>query len=182
MKKTLTLLLCVLILLQVPAFAEIEKSISNDHISIISKYRLKIDKTNRHMWLSYYRSESSASENYLKDRKPIHQEYLTFDLSKKESASDDNSEITFSSKKPPSLVLFENGNNLGQIFNITEIGTSYLGFSIANKEALASADKATLVVPRIDGTSLEIVIPDDVLKDWIFIATCNLKEEYEKGV
>lgn len=182
MKKVITLVLCLLFLLQASAFAEVKKSISATQIYINSEYRLKIDGTNNFMWLLYSRMEYSATNNYLKDRTPFKTEQLNFSLFRDESAKAANSDITFSSKQPPYLVLFRNGIKIGQAFNITEIGTTELTFLITNKEMLANADNITFVITRKDGTIQEIDIPDDVVKEWKFIATCNLREEYKKGI
>lgn len=174
MKKLLLPFLCLLVLVQASASAEIKKSISDKNIFISSEYRLKIDGTNNFVWLYYYRT------NFTKD--PRFAEFLDFSVFKSESAQTANSDITFTSKNPPSLALYKNENNIGQAFNLAEIGTTELKFLIINKSLFASAEKAALLISRKDGTTLQVEIPNDVIKEWQFIASCDLKEEYKKGI
>lgn len=183
MKKIFPLLLCLLVLFQTTVFAEIGKTISENDIILESQFRYKIEGTDKSIWMYFNRigyfsrilgsiktqtSQTLLISTYLDDKA----------MSPKEIKTD----ISFSTKNPPHFIFYNNGIDAGQPFKITEFGTDHITFSIADKKALLDANKAFFIVTLRDGTAQRIEIPDDTLKDWKYILTADLWEEYKKGI
>lgn len=181
MKRITFLILCLSFLFQALAFAEIGKSISANQIQLQSESRYKVNETNKSLWMLFHRSGYSNSNNFLKDKKPNTTEFLFISLYKDESLKDVKTDIAFSTKSPPHFVLSKNGIDIGQPFKITEIGTDTINFSIDNKDLLINADKVSFVVTLKNGTTQELELPSEILKDWKYIITSDLKDEYKKG-
>jgi hypothetical protein len=180
MKKIIIPILCLLFLFQASAFAEIEKSLSDNHVHFQNESRYKINETNKSLWMLLSR-DGFWGKSKLRINPDL---YIGFykDKSSKSMNTDAKTDIAFSTKTPPYFVLSNNESAMEQIFKISEIGTDYVRFSINNKDLLVKADKASIVLTLKDGSIQKIDIPDDVLKDWKFILSCNLWDEYKKGI
>lgn len=180
MKKIIPLILGLVLVFQVSAFAEINKSISNDQINIHSQAIYKIEGATKSIWMNLSRHGISKSSQFLKDKKPIIKDtlFISFYYSEPKNVQHN---ISFSSKEPPYFVFSKNGTDVGQPFKFNEIDTDCIFIDVVDKTPILTADKASLVVKLKDGTKREIELPEDILNEWKYILSCNLQEEYKKG-
>jgi hypothetical protein len=180
MKKIIMSLICLLFLFQTSALAKVEKHLSHNVIHFQSESRFKINETNNSLWLVLNREE------YLgKDKLRINPEfYIGFyrDETPKSTNTDVKADLAFWTKTPPDFVLSNTKSGMKQIFTISDVGIDHARFSINNKEQLVKADKVSIVLALKDGSTQKVDIPDDVLKDWKYILTCDLLDEYKKGI
>ena len=182
MKKILPLLLCLLVMLQVPVSAEVKKSISEYIIHLANESRYEVANTDKSFWLSF--NKEGFSPNSFKNKNLQITQQILIGLYKNEAIKLPKTDIIFSSKTPPYFTLLSNGQTIKQPFRITELGTDIVIFSIDDKAGtlLSNATKAAFVVTLQDGTTQAIDIPDNVLKEWKYIIDCDLWQEYKKGV
>jgi hypothetical protein len=192
MKKIIMSILCLLFLFQASAFAKVEKSLSHNVVHFQNESRYKINGTNKSLWILLSR------DGYFGKSKLLINPDLYVGFYKDESPKGGNAgaktevrigvktevkaDLGFWTKTPPHFVLSNKESGTKQIFVISEISTDHAKFSINNKDLLIKADKVSIVLTLNDGSIQKIDIPDDVLKDWKFILSCNLLDEYKKGI
>lgn len=180
MKKIIVSLICLLFLFQASALAKVEKYLSHNVIHFQNESRFKINETNNSMWMVLNREE------YLgKDKLRINPEFFVGfykDETPKGMNTDVKADLTLWIKKPPYFVLSNTKYGVEKIFTISDIGIDHARFSINNKDQLVKADKVSIVLTLKDGNTQKIDIPDDVLKEWKYILTCDLLDEYKKEI
>lgn len=177
MKKMLFLFLSLIFLFQATALAEVNKSISEHHFDIQSVYRYSIDNTE--IWITL--SKNGFSSNSFRNKKLQISQELHIKAYNNESATGAKTDITFSTKTPPYFVISTQESNLKQSFKISSLGTTYVHFEI-DKNPLVNADRVSFVLPLKDGSTQKIDIPEDILKEWKYILSCDLWDEYKKGI
>lgn len=180
MKKIIMSLICLLFLFQASALAKVEKYLSHNVIHFQNESRFKINETNNSMWMVLNREE------YLgKDKLRINPEFFVGfykDETPKDVNSDVKADLALWTKKPPYFILSNTKSGMEKIFTISDIGIDHARFSINNKDQLVKADKVSIVLTLKDGYTQKIDIPDDVLKEWKYILTCDLLDEYKKEI
>jgi len=177
MKKIIISILCLLFLFQASAFANVEKSLSHNLAHFQNESRYKINETNKSLWMVLSRDDYFG-KNKLRINPSL---YIGFykDEPSKGVNTDAKIDIAFSAKTPPYFVL---SNKESGIFTLTKIATDYVSFSINNQDLLVKADKVSIFLTLQDGSIQKIDIPEDVLKDWKYILTCNLLDKYKKEI
>jgi hypothetical protein len=181
MKKIITLILCLLFLLQATAFAEIQKTVNHnglDSIDMRSDYVFPIEENNKSIWISISRSGYFDKANTIPEEHVTY--YTTINL-----AHSYKTPMSFMSGKIPFFTVVNDGIDTELVFKkIFTISNDSAIFNMNSKELkqILSADKIYTAIALKDGTTQKIEIPDDVLKEWKYIITCNLLDEYKKGI
>lgn len=180
MKKVFVLLLSLLFLTSATTYAEIDKLISANYVRLQNESRYKINGTDKSLWILF--SRDGTSNNSFKSSKLQTNQELFMATFKDGSSTNVKTDMVFSTKTPPKFVFANSNSDKNPPFEITGFGTDSISLSIINKASLITTDKLSLILTLKDGTTETIEIPDDVLKDWKYILTCNLVEEYKKGI
>ncbi|MDU2064368.1 MAG: hypothetical protein E6713_05950 [Sporomusaceae bacterium] len=173
MKKILFLTFCFLFLLQVSAFAEIDKTITNtNYISISSQYAYSLADEKKTIWLTLTRSSystNSYTDNSLQISLAHHYKFP----------------MAFAPNKRPYLILSTNDADkllMLKDFRSLSYTSDTFGIDAEQVKQILSASKIFIAIDLADAPSLKIEVPSEILKEWNYLLTCDLRDEYNKGI
>ncbi|VBB05611.1 Hypothetical protein LUCI_0821 [Lucifera butyrica] len=183
MKKVIILLLFILALTNSFAFAEVNKTLSDNYIGLERTYEYTINGTNKHAYVTLSRQGFFDSLLGITKTNTSHSLYLSL-FTPPNTNQSAVTDITFSTKNLPCFVTYNGETQKTYPLKVKSISTNYVGFKVDNSTLLpmVNAEKIGVVLTLKDGSTQKIEIPEDVLKDWKFIVTCNLLDEYKKGL
>lgn len=179
MKKIIILVICILSLVSGTALANIDKTITNNNcINFSNQYQYQINNTKT---MNISLSRYGFFDNMLGIMKTVTLHDLTLCLM---STSLNNSPEAFTSKEVPFFIIFNKEVESKLTFKTKSISNNIISYEVDNKKLrpLITAERVNLVVPLKNGPTQTIEIPEEILKEWRFIITCNLLDEYRKGI
>lgn len=179
--KTMIILLLALCLFHGTASAEVNRSLSEKFILLNSQTEYNINGTNTKVFITM--DKHGFLDNSSGNIKLQAMQNLFF-FSLWNPSNSPAAAITFSSKNTPYFIIYNNGNEEMQRFKIDTIGANYLSFNVNNTtlQPLIQADKVAVVLTLKDGTTDEISISDEVLKDWKEIINSDLLQEHQTRI
>ena len=180
MKKFIILVICLLTLVSGTALAKVDKSMSENGVNLMSNLEYQFNSTDKiSITLNRYgyfdrllgMTKTETIHNLMLNLIPIAPPCIS-------------TEVTFTTKNVPYFLIFNKEVGTKQTFKISSISSNYISYEVDNKnlQKFVAADKATLVLPLKNGSTQMIEISEETLKEWRFIITCNLWDEYKKGI
>lgn len=183
MKKIAVFVALILTLATGTAFAEINKTISGDDISLGNTWRQDIKETNQQIFVTLSRNGYTKTLFGMVRIDTYH--YLYISVVSMGQKADNPQNIRFDSKSNPVFVLVtDKGESTYYFHPATSISTESVSYNPDNASLLplVQAQRVFLDLPQKDGKRYRTEIPPDILKEWRDILTCDLKKELKKGI
>lgn len=179
MKKIIILVICLLSLVSGTALANIDKKITENSINFENNSDYQLNTTDK-ININLYRYGYFDSMFGIKRTETVH----ILGLSLFPAPPYMSTEATFTTKNIPFFLIFNKELETKLTFKISSISSNYISYEVDNKilQKFVTADKVSLVLPLKNGSTQKIDISEETLKEWRFILTCNLWDEYKKGI
>lgn len=176
MKKIFLLVISILFVLQVTAFAQPSKDVTSNSVTIQSTY------------LTNYNVETNGKTevcNFIVTAMTTRfidittaEEYRYLILSAISNTHSDNL-IVFSRKNPPIIEIEKNGQSLNIIpKKISNIGSDTFEYQLKKEELkeVYNADKVSIVLPTNKNSTIKFEIPKSDVADWETVYTSDMKQ------
>ena len=179
MKKLLFLLMFSLIFsFPMTVSADLDKTITGDFMTISSQHRCYIDENNKeyYLWVYFYRNNSNAEKGthlMLSSHNPnafytprmlfSFKNAIQFEIVSKTPAK---KQVVY----PSTIYSLSTGKAFGSM--TFTLGKDF--FTLFN-----NANEITFLIPTDTGEKLRIKLPDEILKEWKYVMTCNFREALE---
>lgn len=180
MKKIIILVICLLTLVLSTAFAKVDKTLTGNSINLVNSSDYQLNNTDK-MNINLSRYGYFDSMFGLKKTETIHNlGFFLYPIAPPYIST----EVTFTTKNVPFFLIFNKDIENKLTFKIMSISNNYINYEVNNKQltTLVSAEKVNLILPLKNGSTQTIQIPEETLKEWRSIITCNLWDEFKKGI
>lgn len=180
MKRIFLLAMVFMLVLQVTAFAKVDKSASDDSASLISMYETTYlmtkdnsphECTIRATLARVYITDIFSNDDY------SNIDFSAWALANGNEGKDHG--LRFSKKKPFMLETQKESTKKLIIFKkVSGIGNGAISYKLKKNDLapIYNADKVVLLVPTRDGETLKIEIPKETLNDWQYIMTADMRK------
>ena len=175
MKKIFLLVISIIFVFQLTAFAQVHKDAGNNFTTIESTYSTNYNvETNGKTEVCYFMVTANTTRTFAITSDETR--YLM--LSAISNTNSDNL-IVFSRKNPPIIEIVKNGQILNIIpKKISNIGDDILWYRLKQDELKEAynADKVSIILPTNKNSTIKFEIPKSDVADWETVYTSDMKQ------